>query len=399
MHRRLTPTPSFPCAGGPYRLPFAMQRRGQSPSKSAGFKTGGVPWNVPTDDSQPLHVDADVESRQVDPVFSTGLEGTPLKVQKIDFVGGIQFNTVLAREIPEALAKNGRFLGWLRLLLGLLYGAAGIAFLFVVIFVTDGKFSLFWDPIRYSSLASQWQTALERAGVIHIDWGVVAIFFVCALYHPLHFIPFIRDVYIRLVFFYQVNVIRWVFHGIVGGLLMGFFSVVMGVSSVIVFILLLVILIGAAACILFSEMINRPDITWLAKDEQIEDATVAKFRMTTGEVAAARKNGYYVTKGSVTPWPILAAIVLALTFMGITSAYFWNAVADEANRVPWYVWITYAISMVTLVVIGVYNTLCLVLNYAIFRNYFWNDIIHNVVEVMFIFGGGCLLLIGLATAA
>lgn len=340
----------------------------------AGYKTGG----------------------KLDPTAQLREAGVP--VRELSLTGGIDLDNLLSEELQGQTVKYGKMLGWVRLILAALYAITALALLFVVIFESNGEFPFFWDPIRYSKLDGKWEAAMEKVSNVHVDWALVALLATFAIYHAVHFFPFVRDIYLRLVFWYQMNAIRWIFHGVAGGLMVAFYAVIMGVSNVIVFVLLGVVVIGGAAAVLFSEMINRPKLYFVGDKEEEADL-VANHELTAEDATAAVRDGYFIKPGAVTPWPILAALVLLLTYVGVTSAYFWTAVEDSASHVPWYVWTTYFITMLSFVVIAVVNVLRLLVSWRIFQNYFYFDILHNAVELAFIWLATVLVIIGFSVSA
>lgn len=341
--------------------------------------------------------DTGVDPR-LDPTAALRKAGLP--VTAIDLTGGVALENLLLREVGPEQQRWGSMIGWVRLLLALLYAITGLTFLFVIIFVpAHGKMPMYFDPIKFSALDNKWEVANEQIGTVDVAWALLALMTSFAVYHAVHFLPFVRDIWLRLVFWYRMNPIRWVFHGVVGGLMVAFFSLILGVSNIIVFILLLVITIGAAACVLFSEMINRPVVHWVEADD-----TVSSLQSTYGLTdlqaeRAIKTNKFFLVKGAVTPWPLLAAWVLFLAGVGIVGAYFFSAVDDKAAHVPWYAWTTLFTVAVPLLLMAIVNTLATLLDWSIFSNYFYIDMIHVPVELIFAWLGTVLVLIGLATLA
>ena len=123
------------------------------------------------------------------------------------------------------------------------------------------------------------------------------------------------------------------------------------------------------------------------------------MRLSVEDAAIAVRDGYFVKSNAVTPWPIAAALVLLLTYVGIVSAYFWTAVDDRAKSVPWYVWTTYFLTILSFVAMAIVNTLRLLVSWKIFQNYFYVDVIHIVVELVFILLNTLLVIIGLSVSA
>lgn len=325
-----------------------------------------------------------------------GLKNLPIR--RISLADGIDMRGLMTQEVEEEVAQWGTFLGWMRLIFGVLYGAAAIGLLFTVIFKTHGEFPLYEDPLRYSHLDKKWEVALEKVGNVHVDWALVALLSLFSAYHFVHFLPFVRDIYLRLVFYYQMNVIRWMFHGLVGGLMLGFCSIVMGVSNIIVFVLLTLAVVAAAAGALFSEMINMPALYNVGPNDTA-GSLANDHGLSASEAAKAIRKEHFIKRETVTPWPILFAAIAAVAFVGVTSYYFWVAVADQTDQVPWFAWSTYFISMFTLFVIVVLNGLALLINWSVFRQYIYIDIAHNILELLFALVQVLLIIVGLAVAA
>lgn len=331
---------------------------------------------------------------------TAALRKTGLPVTAIDLTGGIQLENLLMREVSPEQQRWGWFIGWVRLLLALGYAVTGLTFLFVIIFVpAHGKMPLYFDPIRFSTLDNKWEVANEQIGTVDVAWALLALMTTFAVYHAVHFLPFVRDIWLRLVFWYRMNPIRWVFHGVVGGLMVAFFSLILGVSNIIVFILLLVITIGAAACVLFSEMVNRPVVHWTEAGDTVTSLK-EKYNLTDMQAERAiNVNKFFVVKGAVTPWPLVYAWVLFLAGVGIVGAYFFSAVDDKAGQVPWYAWTTLFTVALPLLLMAIVNTMAVLLNWSFFSNYFYIDMLHIPVELIFAWLGTVLVLIGLATTA
>lgn len=286
-------------------------------------------------------------------------------------------------------------IGWFRLILGSLYGLATLALLFVVIFKAHDKFPLYWDPMRWDGLSNQWVVALENAGMIHVAWAILALGFVFCPYQFAHFLSFVRDIYLRLVFYYEMNPIRWIFHGVVGGMLVSFFSIILGVSNVIVFVFLVLTFLAAAASILFSEMINRPNLYNVDKDKDTSAQLEQTYGLTATEAKQAIDNGYFIQSSVSTPWPILAGVIMLTLAIAIMTTYFGAAVLKHSGRVPWYAYTTYLITVGVLAVLGIVNSLRLLISWRFLQNYLYIDLLHNVVEAVFLLNV-LLIIIGLS---
>ena len=383
-----------------------LTQRGAGSISVGGFTVRDTGRSAPTVSSssagyRPLSVDAEMATggTGIDP--TAGLRDLGLPIRQIDLTGGIEFEQLMNVTVTDKQAKYGSLIGFARLGLAVLYGLTAFALLFVVIFRTNGgEMPLQWDPLRYSDLDNKWEAALEKIGVIYMAWALLAMLTVFAAYQGIHFLPFVRDFYLKFVFYYQMNPIRWIWHGVAGGLVVAFYSLIMGVSSVIVMVLLLVVVIGGAAAVLFSEMINRPNVYMVTAEERADPSILtSKYGLTPCEATAALKSGYFLKPGVVTPWPILAALVLLLTYVGIVSAYFWTAVDDKWSRVPWYAWTTYFLTVGAFVAMAAANVARLLLSWAIFQNYLYMDLLHNGVEFLFIYVGIVLNIVGFAVTA
>lgn len=378
-----------------------LKQRGAGSLNFGGFSVRDVRNGPAKAGYQPMSVDAELATggSGIDP--TAGLRDLGLPIRQIDLTGGIEFQQLMNVTVTDKQAKYGWLIGWARLLLAGVYGVTSFALLFVVIFLTNGgKMPLQWDPLRYSNLDNKWEAALEKVGVIYVAWALLAMLTAFAAYQAVHFLPVVREFYLKFVSYYQMNPIRWIWYGVAGGLVVAFYSLIMGVSSVIVMVLLLVIVIGGAASVLFSEMINRPNV-YIVTDAERQDPSIltSKYGLTPCEAAAAIKVGYFLKPGVVTPWPILAALVLLLTYVGIVSAYFWTAVDDEFSQVPWYAWTTYFLTVASFVAMAAANVARLLLSWALFQNYLYLDLLHNGVEFLFIYVGIVLNIVGFAVAA
>lgn len=317
------------------------------------------------------------------------LRGLGLPIRQLDLTGGIEFKMLMERELSAGQKNYGRILGWMHVSAAVVYLLAAIAFLFVVIFRDVRPFPLFWDPLRYSSLGQEWVVALERLGPgIRIDWALLVNLPVFSFFHAILFYGPVLDANLRFIFFYQFNPIRWIFHGVFGGLTLAYFAVVMGVSHVVVFVSLLAFVLFGAAFVLYNEMVNRPNIyTVVAGDD---DASLrAKYpALSVLDSQKAIKDGYFILPAVVSPYPILAAIVSLLLYLGIASAYFWVTVADHSSQVAWYAGIAWGVAIVTAALLAILNTMRLIFNIRLVQNYFYLDTAHYFVEFFFMIGAG-----------
>lgn len=344
----------------------------------------------------PIAADAETGVSQT---FDVSKElGVNLPVRQITLAEGVNFQALMTSNIAYETKKYGRMLGWFRLGMGSLYTLAAIGLLFVVIFVSNGKMPLYKDPLAYSSLDKKWEVALDKVGDVHVDWALLALMTLFAPYHFMHFLGFVRDAYLRQIFYYQTNIIRWVFHGLVGGLLVGFFSIVMGVSSVIVFVLLTGLIMAAAAGMLFSELINLPTIYRKTESDTLESVQ-KEHGLTPCEARVFMERGYFIKRVAVMPWVFLFAVIVAAGFVGVVSFYFWSAVADTSSKVPWYAWTTYFITVVSLALMVIVNGAALLLDFAFLKNFLYIDLIHNVIELFLILANVILIIVGFSTTA
>ena len=333
-------------------------------------------------------------------------KGAPefLKLRRMDLTSGINFASFQNAIITEEQIKYGKLLGWVRLILAALYAVTALAFLFVVIFETDGRMRLYTDPTKWSSLDKKWEVALEEIGVINIDWALLALFSLFSVYHAAHFIPFVRDYYLKLVFYFQANPIRWTFHGVVGGIMLTFYALLVGVSGLPMMFALLLIIFGATACVLYSELINKPIPLSVKKgmtDEEKRDWIAQVTAMynhtpTMCDANVASKNEYYLVPAVVSPLPIIGAVVLMAGFIGLVSYYFIVAAADQPSKLPWFVWTTYLITVLSIIVMAIVNVARLAFNFKFLQNYFYVDLLHNGVELVLIYATTVAILIGLA---
>ena len=377
---------------------------------------GGVPLGAPSDapakrsstaaSSTPApwgsvqSTQADLENGGVDPLLdpTAALRDLKLPVRQIDLASGVQLSTLLNRQVTVEQRKYGTWLGFGRLFVGGFYLVAAVAFLFVCIFKPTPAYPMFWDPLRYNSMSKTWNVALERMGPgIRIDWSITAMFLVFGLYELSYFLPFVRDLYLGFVFFYQMNPYRWLVHGVAGGLLMSFFAVVMGVTSVPVFVLLMTVIIAAAASALFSELVNRPKL-YFTNDSDTVDSLVKQYSLRADRATEAINNKYFIQAAVVNAWPIIAAVVLLLVYAGVVSAYFWVTVADSVSHVAWFAFVAYATGAFVLVALVVLTVARLLVSWEIFQNYFWYDVLLIGVEIVMILGS-ILILSGQAAMA
>ncbi len=305
--------------------------------------------------------------------------------RRISLWGGINLEAALAGPVAEEAQQWGNLLTWGRLVIAALFFLTFVSFAFVTGFVikNDGKFPLFWDPITFNKLDNKWEVALESAGPIHVAWMFVLLLLAFSAYHAAHFVPFVANIYARFVFGMRMNPIRWIFHGTAGGIMLGGFAIIMGVSNIFVFVALILIVLTGAASILFMELINRPEVL-----NDYDETVHTDFITIEGTKRA-------VVYSEINPWPYVLAVLALVTYVAFTWAYFWHAVSHSANNVPWYAWsIGFLVPLVFLLMAAL-NGIRYLVNWTIFR-FFYIDIAHVLIVDGGIWLGTTLVLIGLA---
>jgi hypothetical protein len=140
---------------------------------------------------------------------------------------------------------------------------------------------------------------------------------------------------------------------------------------------------AAAACILFSEMINRPNI-YKVRDTDSVDSLIAGYKLTKEEAEQVKVDGVFIQASVSTPWPILAGVVMLTLAVAIMTTYFGAAVLKNASRVPWYAYTTYFITVAVLAILGIVNSLRLLIAWRFLQNYLYFDLLHNLVEAFFL---------------
>lgn len=305
--------------------------------------------------------------------------------RRLSLWGGVDLNMALAGPVAEEAMHYSGVLTWLRLAIAALFFVLAVAFSFVTPFEikNDGKYPLYWDPITFNKLDNKWETALEGAGSIFVSWMLVAMLYAFAAYHALHFVPFIANIYNRFVFGMRMNPIRWLFHGAAGGLILGAFGLIMGVSNVIVFVFLVLTVLVGAACILFMELINRPTVS------ADYDATIDNDYITIEGTPMA------VRYSEINPWPYVIAVIALAAYVGITWSYFWHAVANSSHNVPWFAWAVAIVVPIIFALMAIVNGLRYLVSWTLFK-YFYIDVAHVVLVDGGVFVCSAMVLIGMA---
>lgn len=305
--------------------------------------------------------------------------------RRISLWGGVDLEMALAGPVAEEANKWANLLTWGRAAFALLFLAAAVTFSFVAGFSIkhEGKYSLWYDPISFNKLDNKWEASLENAGSIWVSWMLVAMLYIFAIYQGAHFVPFVARVYARFVFGMRMNPIRWIFHGLAGGIILGGLGLIMGVSNVIVFVFLVLTALTGAASILFMELINRPTLT------EDYDETIDNDFLTIGGKRFA------VRYSAINPYPYLLAVLALLTYVAITWTYFWHSVSFSSGNVPWFAWAVAILVPIIFVIMAAVNGIRYLVNWTIFR-YFYVDILHVVVVDGGMLVASILVLIGMA---
>jgi len=311
------------------------------------------------------------QTRQVEaapnlPVRRIVIPGTP--GTDITEVGSL-FN-----KVPEQVAVENagmmNALKWAHPILGLVYIAAAIV-LFIIILTAPSRLKInsYWSPESFNTITSSWVVSLVSTGLIYVHWVFIVLLGALGVYHLAHFPKPIRNLYETMVFVWYYNAIRWVAHAVAGGLAVGFLSMVVGVSDIVV--VTNIILAFAAACIfmLVMEQINPPPVYG-------DDGKISQDK-------------------GVNWIPYLAGAVMLILVVGQYMAYFFytvNQAVHKNTHVPWYSWFVALDVCLVLAVIGVVNGLAYFVSWNMLK-YKYIEIIHIVAEI-FIALGMCIAIIG-----